>query len=76
MKHSSVLIAKQAFSMREQGARGRSVQVKPGDRFIVTTSEVWNLNHCPKIMRERGAMMGCGYSMDIETINSLFEVVQ
>lgn len=75
MKQATILIAKQSFSMREQGARGRAVQVKQGDRFIVTTSAVWNLTHCPKIMRERNAMMGCGYNMDIGTINQLFEEV-
>jgi hypothetical protein len=62
--------------MREPGARGRAVQVKPGDRFIVTTSEVWNSTNPPKIMRERGAMLGCGYNMDIVTINQLFDVEQ
>lgn len=76
MKQPTILIAKQSFSMRAPGSRGRAVQVKAGDRFIVTTSEVWNLTHCPKIMRERGAMMGCGYNMDIDTINQLFEVVE
>jgi hypothetical protein len=76
MKQSTILIAKQAFSLRAAGARGRAVQVKPGDRFIVTTSEVWSLSHCPKIMRERGAILGCGYNMDIDTINQLFDVEQ
>lgn len=74
MKQSTILKAKQAFSMRAAGARGRAVQVKVGDRFIITTSSVWNLSNPPKIMREAGAMLGCGYNMDIETINQLFTV--
>ncbi|MNK14395.1 hypothetical protein D3C87_325150 [compost metagenome] len=61
--------------MRAPGARGRPVQVNLGDRFVVTTSEVWNSTNPPKIMREANAMLGCGYAMDIKTINQLFEEV-
>lgn len=75
MKQGTTLKAKQAFSMRMPGSRGRAVQVSAGDMFVVTTTTTWNASNLPKIMRQKNAMIGCGYPMSIATINQLFEEV-
>lgn len=67
------LVAKQAFTMKVPGSRGRAVSVKVGDKFWITTPTYSNVT-VAKIDRKGKGIIGNGYQMDIETIKALFEV--
>lgn len=66
------LKAKQAFSMKMPGARGRAVTVKAGDLFWVTTGK-WKKDSLPMIQRKGKGHMGTGYPIDPSLIFEFFE---
>lgn len=68
------LVAKQAFTMKVPGQRGRAVSVKVGDKFWVTTPTYSNVS-VAKIERKGKGSISSGYQMDVSTIQSLFEAV-
>lgn len=74
MKQGTHLIAKQAFTMKNPGSRGRAVSVKIGDNFIVTSPLHMNEEFCI-IDRASKAKINSGYKLKISDINNLFEVV-
>lgn len=73
MKQGTYLTANQAFTMRKEGAKGRSVQVNVGDVFIVTSPSYLN-NGSALIAREQGAVIGQGYRLTTEQISYLFDI--
>lgn len=75
MKQGTDLIAKQAFTMKNPGSRGRAVSVKVGDKFTVTSPLHMNKESC-MIDRANKAKINSGYKLEISDINNLFEVVE
>ena len=73
MEQGAYLIAKQAFTMKNPGSRGRAVSVKIGDKFIVTSPLHMNKEFC-MIDRASKAKINSGYMLKISDINNLFEV--
>lgn len=73
MNQFTTLTVKQAFSMKSEGAKGRAVQAKIGDRFVVTSPNYANKENA-KIAREKGAILNVGYLFPISLISTYFEV--
>jgi hypothetical protein len=71
MKQGTELIAKQAFTMKVPGAKGRPVSVKIDDKFWVTTPKYSNNTHV-KIDRVGKGTIGNGHYVDLEALNCLF----
>lgn len=73
MNQFSTLVAKTAFSMKLAGSRGRAVNVKIGDVFLVT-----NPRHMQeigiKIDRKNKASINSGYMLSLEQVNALFNI--
>lgn len=65
--------AKQPFSMKMPGARGRAVSVKAGDLFWITTGKY--SKGLPMIQRKGKGTMGTGYPIDPALIYAFFEPV-
>lgn len=74
MKQGQTLIAKQAFTMKVPGTRGKPVSVKVGDKFWVTSTTYSNKTQCQIDRYGKGSICN-GYLISIETINSLFDMV-
>jgi hypothetical protein len=73
MNQFTTLTVKQAFSMKSEGSRGRAVQAKIGDRFVVTSPSYDN-KETAKIAREKGSMLNVGYLFPVSLIETYFEV--
>lgn len=75
MNQFTKLVAKQEFQMKLTGARGRAVQVKTGDIFVVT-----NPRHMQdkgiKVARAKLARINEGYMLSLEQVEQLFNVEQ
>ena len=74
MKQGQDLIAKQAFTMKTPGSRGRAVSVKVGDKFVVTSPTHSNKTRC-MIDRTKKAKINSGYMLDFEDITLFFDEV-
>lgn len=75
MKQGLVLKAKQEFTMKKEGSRGRAMHVKIGDTFIVT-SPTYNNKEASLIDRYKSANLNQGYKLANSDINKLFEAVE
>lgn len=73
MKQFTTIIAKATFSLKREGQRGRTMIVKTGDRFVVTSPE-YNNKEFAKIDREKIARLNIGHVLNLSDINNLFEV--
>lgn len=73
MEQFSKLVAKVAFQMKFEGAKGRAVNVKIGDIFMVT-----NPRHMQdkgiKIDRKNKATLNSGYMLDLAQVEQLFDL--
>ena len=69
------LIAKQAFTMKVPGTKGRPTTIKVGDKFWITSPKHTNSTHV-KIDRLGKGTIANGHYIDLETVNSLFDVVE
>lgn len=73
MNQFSTLVAKVAFQMKLDGARGRSVNVKIGDVFMVTNPRHMQDNGI-KIDRKNKASINSGYMLDLAQVEQLFDL--
>lgn len=74
MKQGTALIAKTTFGFKNQG-KGRVIVFKEGQKFWVTTTELFFKKHgCLKIDRWGKGSISHGYAFDMETINNYFDV--
>lgn len=73
MNQFTTLTVKQAFSMKSEGAKGRAVQAKVGDRFTITSPSYAN-KETVKVAREKGATLNVGYLFPMNLIETYFEV--
>lgn len=74
MKQGLVLKAKQEFTMKKEGARGRAMHIKAGDVFIVTSPE-YNNKEASLVDRYKSASLNQGYKLLNSDIEALFEVI-
>lgn len=70
-----ILKAKQAFTMKVPGTRGRPVTVKVGDEFWVTTATYTNKTSANVERKGKGVISG-GHKLDLPDLEALFEVVE
>ena len=73
MNQFSTLIAKVAFQMKFEGAKGRAVNVKVGDVFLVTNPHHMQENGI-KIDRKNKASINSGYMLPLEQVTALFNI--
>ena len=73
MNQFSKLIAKVAFQMKFEGAKGRAVNVKIGDVFLVTNPRHMQENGI-KIDRKNKACINSGYMLPLEQVKALFNI--
>jgi hypothetical protein len=71
MEQFSRLTAKVAFQMKFDGSRGRAVNVKVGDVFLVTNPK-HDQTRGIKIDRKNKAGINSGYLLTLEQIQTLF----
>lgn len=71
MDQFSKLVAKAAFQMKFEGAKGRAVNVKVGDIFLVTNPRHMQDNGI-KIDRKNKATINSGYMLPLAQIEQLF----
>lgn len=75
-KQGASLVAKLAFSFRTPGNRGRSVTVKPGQRFWVTNSGTdQQASGLVTIDREGRGCISHGYAFRPSALQQYFEVL-
>lgn len=74
MKQHTILIAKDSFTIKTPGTRGKPCTVKPDDRFWVTTPIYRNIETV-LIQRVEKGYIGTGYCINIAELNSHFEVL-
>lgn len=75
MKQGTILQAREAFSMKAPGTRGRPVSVKAGDEFWVTTATI-NNKETMRIDRKGKGTISNGWLISAQLVHSLFEVVE
>lgn len=75
MKQFTVLVAMMDFSFKVPGAKGRAVNVREGDRFVVTSPKHSNITHA-LIAREKRAILNTGYKFALTTLKDLFAEVE
>lgn len=73
MKQFTTLIAKSDFNFKAEGAKGRLVRVKTGDRFLVTSPPHDNKDTV-MIAREKGAQLNSGYCFSIDLVGQYFTI--
>lgn len=74
-KQGTILQAKQAFTMKAPGARGRAVNVKLGDKFWIT-SATYNNKDSAFIDRQGKGVISHGYKLDLSDLENLFNMVE
>lgn len=74
MKQGLVLKAKQEFTMKKEGSRGRAMHIKVGDVFIITSPE-YNNKEASLVDRYKSASLNQGYKLLNSDIEALFEVI-
>ena len=74
MKQGTLLEAKRDFAFRNNN-KGRPVQVKEGDRFWVTNTEVNQQQiGCILIDRQNKGHMSQGWPVSFEQVEELFDI--
>lgn len=74
MKQGLVLKAKQEFTMKKEGSRGRAMHIKVGDVFVVTSPD-YNNKEASLVDRYKSASLNQGYKLLNSDINNLFDFV-
>lgn len=74
MKQGIVLKAKQEFTMKKEGSRGRAMHIKIGDVFIIT-SPCYDNKEASLIDRYKSANLNQGYKLLNSDINNLFDLI-
>lgn len=73
MRMFTILTVAKPFQMKREGARGRWVQARVGDKFV-TTSVVYSNSTTVRIHRERGARIGLGCLFDLSAVSEYFVI--
>lgn len=73
MKQFTRLTSKASFSMKLDGTRGCPVNVKIGDKFVITNPE-YSQTMGIMVDRENRARPNSGYMLDIHQVQSLFTI--
>lgn len=75
MKQFTLLSAKIAFQVRSLNSRGRPVNVKPGDLFLVTSPKHNNTDRM-MLDRKSKATINSGYCFSRTDVENLFDAVE
>ncbi len=75
MKQFTMVIAKSGFQIKSLNGRGRPVNVKPGDLFLVT-SPAHNNKDQVMVDRKARAMINSGYCLSRADLETFFGIVE